>query len=78
MARSAQEKFNAYLDEARSTQQAVNALTDSTHQLYGDYAYAAGYFGSMVADLVAQLPRAKRAQYREQMLRKANEFKETV
>ncbi len=67
-------RFEQYLAEFRETQQAVNAVTDSTYKLYEDYGYAAGYFGSMVADLVAQLPKAKRAEYREQMLRKAKEF----
>ena len=51
----ARQTFDQYLAEFRETQQAINAMSDSTHKLYGDYAYAAGYFGSMIADLVAQL-----------------------
>ncbi len=66
--------FEKYLAEFRETQQAVNSLSDNSYKLYSDYGYAAGYFGSMVADLIAQLPKAKRAEYREQMLRKAKEF----
>jgi hypothetical protein len=74
MAKSAQQKFNEYLDECRETQQSVNAFTDASHKLHGDYAYAAGYFGSLVADLVSQLPKAKRAEYRAQLFRQAEKF----
>lgn len=75
----ARQTFDQYLAEFRQTQQAVNSMTDASYKNYGDFAYAAGYFGSMIADLVAQLPKAKRAEVREQLLRKAAEFhKETV
>jgi glucan phosphoethanolaminetransferase (alkaline phosphatase superfamily) len=67
-------RFEQYLAEFRETQQAVNAVTDSTYKLYNDYGYAAGYYGSMVADLIAQLPKAKRAEYRERLRQKAKEF----
>ena len=68
----ARQTFDQYLAEFRETQQAINAMSDSTHKLYGDYAYAAGYFGSMIADLVAQLPKAKRAEVRAQLLKTAD------
>lgn len=76
MAKSAQQKFNEYLDECRETQQAVNSMCDASHKLYGDYAYAAGYFGSMIADLVAQLPKAKRAEVRAQLLKTADKHQQ--
>ena len=75
----ARQTFDQYLAEFRETQQAVNSMTDATYKTYGDYAYVAGYFGSVIADLVSQLPKAKRAEVREQLRRKAAEFqKETV
>lgn len=78
----AKQTFDQYLEEFRETQQAVNALTEASYEAHDNsYAYVAGYYGSMVADLIAQLPRAKRAEYREQLNRKALEFvtrKETV
>lgn len=75
----ARQTFTQYLDEFRETQQAVNAMTDATYKAHDNYAYAAGYFGSLIADLVAQLPKAKRAEVRAQLLAKAEEFKkETV
>jgi hypothetical protein len=70
----ARQTFDQYLAEFRETQQAVNSMTDSTHKLYGDYAYVAGYYGSMIADLVAQLPKAKRAEVRAQLLKSAEKF----
>jgi len=73
---SARQTFNQYLDEFRETQQAVNAMSDASHKLYGDYAYAAGYFGSMIADLVAQLPKAKRAEVRAQLLKTADKHQQ--
>ena len=72
----ARQTFNQYLEEFRETQQAINAMSDSTHKLYGDYAYAAGYFGSMIADLVAQLPKAKRAEVRAQLLKTADKHQQ--
>ena len=74
----ARQTFTQYLDEFRETQQAVNAMTDATHKVYGDYAYACGYYGSVIADLISQLPKAKRAEYRAQLLAKAEEFKQQM
>ncbi len=71
----ARQTFTQYLDEFRETQQAVNAMTDASYKVHdNNYAYVAGYYGSLVADLIAQLPKAKRAEYREQLFQKAQEF----
>ena len=72
----ARQTFDNYLAEFRETQQAVNGLTDSTYKLYGDYGYAAGYYGSMIADLISQLPKHKRAEYRQTLLQKSKEFEQ--
>lgn len=72
----ARQTFDQYLAEFRETQQAVNAMTDATYKNYGDYAYVAGYYGSMIADLVALLPKAKRAEVRAQLLNQANKFQQ--
>ena len=70
----ARQTFTQYLDEFRETQQAVNAMTDAAHKLHENYAYVAGYYGSMIADLVSQLPKAKRAEVREQLRKQAQKF----
>jgi hypothetical protein len=76
--KSAQDKFNNYLDEYRETQTAVNTFTNGSHGFYGDYAFAAGYYGSLVADLISQLPKAKRAEYRDRLLREGKLFEQKV
>lgn len=78
MARSAQDRFNQYLDEYRMTQASVNAVSDASREYYEDYAYAAGYFGSMVADLIAQLPKAQRAEYRNRLDRASQDFRNKI
>lgn len=76
MRKTAQQKFNEYLDECSQTRAAVNAFTDGSRQLYGDYAYAAGYYGSLVADLITQLPKAKREEYRQRLLRESKQIEQ--
>ena len=41
----------------------VGQLTDASRAYHENYAFAAGYLGSMVAELVAQLPKNKQAEY---------------
>ncbi len=71
MPKSAQQKWNEYLDESRETMNAINELTNSTNELYDGYAFAAGFLGMTLADAIAQLPKAKRAEFRDRLLRKA-------
>jgi hypothetical protein len=63
--------FNTYLDESRETRSAVNEMVETSRKLYGDYGYAAGYLQTLVGDLIGQLPKAKRAEYRAQLFRQA-------
>ena len=71
MAKSAQDKFNEFLAESRETSQAVGELMSASYNLYGNYAYAAGFLESMVKDLVAELPKARRAEVRRQFQERA-------
>lgn len=78
MAKSAQEKFNEYLDECRETSDAVQQVTDRTNERYQGYAYAAGCLGMILTDAIGELPRARRAEFRDRLLKIAekarNEF----
>ena len=65
MAKSAQSKFNNYLDECRETSDAVSEFVKAAHDNYGNYAYAAGYLESMIKDVINQLPKAKRVEIRD-------------
>lgn len=73
--KSAQQRFNEYLDESRETSDAVREFVDSAFENHGSFTYAAGYLEAVVKDLVPELPRAKRAEIREQFYRMAQKMK---
>jgi len=79
MARSAQDKFNAYLDECRETNDAINEFVKASYDNNDrTYSYAAGYLQSMIKDVISELPKARRAELRKKFLALAqtqkNEF----
>ena len=65
--KSAQQKFNEYLEESHSTMAAINEVTESTNQRYQGYAFAAGCLGMILADAIGHLPRAQRAEFRARL-----------
>lgn len=71
MPKSAQQKFNEYLDECQQSHNVINELSNRTNDLYGGYAYAAGFLGMTLADAISELPKAKRAEFRERILKAA-------
>jgi hypothetical protein len=76
MPKSAQQKFNEYLDESRETRNAINEVESASREnCDGSYAYACGYFSSLLGDVIAELPKARRAEIREQLLRTAQNQK---
>ena len=78
MAKSAQQKFNEFLDESRETSQAVTALMSAGYEVYGNYAYSAGYLESLVKEVIAELPRARRAEIRSQLLKGAEKIRKEL
>lgn len=76
MAKSAQQKFNEYLDECRETRDAINELERTSRENHdGSYAYACGVYSTLLAEVISELPKARRADYRSQMLRMAQNQK---
>jgi len=73
--KSAQQKFNEYLDECRTTSDSVRAFVNVSADRHNGYAHAAGYLQSLVGDLIAELPRARREQVREQLDRDVQKMK---
>ena len=74
--KSAQQKMNEYLDECRETRDAINQLEAASREHYeGSYAYACGYFATLLGDIIAELPKARRAELREQLYREAQKQK---
>ena len=76
MPKSAQQKFAEYLDESRETRDAIKEVEKASRENHdGSYAYACGVFSMMLGDVIAQLPKAKRVELREQLLRTAQSQK---
>ena len=74
--KSAQDKFNEYLDECRETRQALGAFEKAVQDKYdgSGYAYIAGYMMTQLQDAITHLPKAKRAEFRETFRRAAQKF----
>ncbi len=76
MPKSAQEKFNEYLDECRETRDAINELERAARENHdGSYAYACGVYSALLADVIGELPKKRRIEIREQLLRSAQKQK---
>ena len=76
MARSAQDKFNEYLAECRETRDAINEVEKAARENHeGSYAYACGVYSALLGDIISELPKARRAEIREQLLRTAQKQK---
>ncbi len=75
MRKTAQQKFNEYLDECRETQNALNEVERTTRENYGDYAYACGVFSSLLSRTISELPKARRESYRQELLNIAQKQK---
>ena len=78
MSKSAQQKFNEYLDECRETREAMGAFEKAVQDKYdgSGYAYIAGYFMMQMLEAVTHLPKAKRQEFRERFLREAKRFEQ--
>ena len=74
--KSAQQKFNEYLDECAETREALGAFERAVHDKYdgSGYAYIAGYMMTQLQDAITHLPKAKRAEFRETFRRAAQKF----
>jgi len=71
MPKSAQQKWNEYLDESREIMAAINEVSNRTNELYEGYAFAAGFLGMTLADAIVLLPKAKREEFRQRLFKQA-------
>jgi uncharacterized protein YggL (DUF469 family) len=78
MAKTAQQRFNEYLDEREATRQVVGAFERAVHEKYdgSGYAYIAGYFMMQMLDAVSELPKARRQEFRALFQREAKKFEQ--
>ena len=76
--KSAQQKFNEYLDECAETREALGAFERAVQAKYdgSGYAYLAGYFMTQLQDAITHLPKARRAEFRETFLRAAKKIEQ--
>ena len=65
--KSAQQRFNEYIEESHSTMAAINEVTESTLERHGSYSFAAGCLGMILADAIGNLPKAQRAEFRSRL-----------
>lgn len=70
--KSAQSRINAFLDESDETRAVIKRFSDKTFKEKGSFSFAAGYFESVLADVIMQLPKAKREHYRNRFVRDSN------
>lgn len=66
--KTAQEKLNEMFAENEETRKAVHSLVEASYDAHKNYAHACGYLESMMGEVLMELPKAKRAKYREQLL----------
>jgi hypothetical protein len=78
MPKSAQQKFNEYLEDCHKTSDAIGEFTNATNEYYNGYAFAAGYLGMQLADAIGYLPKAKRQEFRDRLQKKAQEIKNQI
>ncbi len=76
MPKSAQDKFSEYLAECRETRDAINEVEKASREnCEGSYAFACGVFSSILGDVISELPKARRAEFRSQLLNLAQKQK---
>jgi hypothetical protein len=75
MAKSAQQRFNEYLDECRDTSDAVREFVNISADNHKGYAYPCGALQTMITDLIAELPKARRAEMREEFRKLSQKHK---
>lgn len=75
---SAQSKFNAYLDECRETREALGLFEKAAQDRFdgSGYAYIAGFLMVQLQDAITHLPKAKRAEFRENFRKAAEKLEQ--
>ena len=78
MAKTAQQKWAEYLFECQETSDALAAFERAVQEKYDNhgYPYIAGYMMMQYREVVAELPRKRRAEIRERFLREAKKFEQ--
>ena len=67
MRKTAQQRLNEFFNESDKTRHVIRQFNEASYRKNQSYAYAAGYLESFAAELIMQLPKAKRDEYRAQL-----------
>lgn len=67
--KEAPKKLQAMWAESDLTRKIVRDFSDRNYAKYDSYSFGAGFLGNMVTDLIMELPKAKREEYRARLLR---------
>ena len=67
MSKSAQQRFNELLAESHETSDAVREMVNASFEHRRNFGFACGVLESLLKDAIAELPRARRAEFREQL-----------
>jgi hypothetical protein len=70
--------FEKMLVETRLSNQAIDALNEATIQAYGNYSYAAGYLGSMLVRAMNEMPKHRRAEFRQILAQQTKELEKQI
>jgi hypothetical protein len=70
--------FEKMLVETRLSNQAVDALNEASMQAYGNYSYAAGYLGSMLVRAMNEMPKHRRAEFRQILAQQTKELEKQI
>jgi hypothetical protein len=67
------------LSEYRETQDAINEMIEACKEYDRDYGYsrATGALQALLEDVIAQLPKSKREQYRARLYRMATDYRKS-
>ena len=70
--------FSVYLEECQKTTDALNAFERAVQTKYDNngYPYIAGYMMMQYREVVAELPKARRAEIQARFLREAQKFEQ--
>lgn len=63
MSKSAQQRFNEYLDESNRIANTIRQFNNRSYEKRNTYAYAVGTLTTIAQDAIAMLPKAKRQQF---------------
>lgn len=67
--KEAPKKLQAMWAESELTSKVVREFSERNYAKYDSYSFGAGFLSSMVTDLIMDLPKAKREQYRARLFR---------